>query len=146
LLDGVFDIYMPDMKYADAAIAKELSGIDEYPAVNQAAVKEMHRQVGDLALDERGVAQRGLLIRHLVLPGGLAGSEAIFRFLAEEVSTNTYLNVMDQYRPCHRAHTRSPLDRRLTRDEYQRAVDAALAAGLNRLDDRQRRVMVLRWF
>jgi putative pyruvate formate lyase activating enzyme len=146
LLDGVFDIYMPDMKYADTAIAKELSGIEEYPAVNQAAVKEMHRQVGDLELDERGTAKRGLLVRHLVLPGGLAGSEAVFRFLAEEVSTNTYLNVMDQYRPCHRAHTRPPLDRRLTRDEYQRAVDAALAAGLNRLDDRQRRVMVLRWF
>ena len=146
LLDGVFDIYMPDMKYADAAIAKELSGIDEYPAVNQAAVKEMHRQVGDLVLDEGGVAQQGLLVRHLVLPGGLAGSEAIFCFLAQKVSANTYLNVMDQYRPCHQAYTRPPLDRRLTRDEYRRAVDAALAAGLNRLDDRQRRVAVLRWF
>ncbi len=146
LLDGVVDIYMPDVKYADAAIAKELSGIDDYPAVNQAAVKEMHRQVGDLRLDEHGVAQRGLLVRHLVLPGGLAGSAAIFRFLAEEVSRDTYLNVMDQYRPCHHAYARPPLDRRLTADEYQRAVDAALAAGLTRLDDRQRRVMVLRWF
>jgi len=151
LLDGVFDIYMPDMKYGDAAVAKELSGIDEYPAVNQAAVKEMHRQVGDLLLrqqhGERGVALRGLLVRHLVLPGGLAGSQSIFRFLAEEVSANTYLNVMDQYRPCHRAHTRPPLDRRITSDEYQRAVDAALAAGLNRLDDRQRRaIRLLRWF
>ena len=146
LLDGVFDIYMPDMKYADAAIAKELSGIDNYPAVNQAAVKEMHRQVGDLLLDERGVAQRGLLVRHLVLPGGLAGSAEVFRFLAAEVSPNTYLNVMDQYRPCHRAYARPPLDRRLTRDEYQRAVEAALAVGLTRLDDRQSRVLVLRWF
>lgn len=146
LLDGVFDIYMPDMKYADAAIAKELSGIDEYPAVNQAAVKEMHRQVGDLVMDERGVAQRGLLVRHLVLPDGLAGSETVFRFLAEEISPHTYLNVMDQYRPCHRAYTRAPLDRRVTGDEVQRAMDAALAIGLQRLDDRQRRIRMLRWF
>jgi len=144
LLDGIVDIYMPDMKYADAAIAQELSGIKDYPAHNRAAVKEMHRQVGDLALDENGVATRGLLVRHLVLPEGLAGTADVVRFLATEISPQTYLNVMDQYRPCHKAHTRPPLDRPLTRQEYQQAVDLALAAGLTRLDDR-RRVAVWLW-
>ncbi len=144
LLDGIVDIYMPDMKYADAAIAQELSGIKDYPAHNRAAVKEMHRQVGDLALDENGVATRGLLVRHLVLPEGLAGTADVVRFLATEISPQTYLNVMDQYRPCYKAHTRPPLDRPLTRQEYQQAVDLALAAGLTRLDDR-RRLAVWLW-
>jgi putative pyruvate formate lyase activating enzyme len=99
LLDGVVDIYMPDMKYSDEAVAQQLSGIGDYVARNRAAVREMHRQVGDLALDGRGVATRGLLVRHLVLPGGLAGSAATARFLADEVSRDTYINVMDQYRP-----------------------------------------------
>jgi len=144
LLDGIVDIYMPDMKYADAAIAQELSGIKDYPAHNRAAVKEMHRQVGDLTLDENGVATRGLLVRHLVLPEGLAGTADVVQFLATEISPRTYLNVMDQYRPCHKAHTRPPLDRPLTRQEYRQAVDLALAAGLTRLDDR-RRLAVWLW-
>ena len=139
LLDGIVDIYMPDMKYADAAIAQELSGIKDYPAHNRAAVKEMHRQVGDLTLDENGVASRGLLVRHLVLPEGLAGTADVVRFMATEISPQTYLNIMDQYRPCHKAHTRPPLDRPLTRQEYRQAVDLALAAGLTLLDDRRRR-------
>ena len=99
LLDGVVDIYMPDMKYADPEVARRYSKISNYPAVNQAAVKEMHRQVGDLTLDERGVANRGLLVRHLVLPEGLAGTAEIVRFLRNEISTDTYINVMAQYRP-----------------------------------------------
>jgi putative pyruvate formate lyase activating enzyme len=144
LLDGIVDIYMPDMKYADAAIAQELSGIKDYPAHNRAAVKEMYRQVGDLTMDENGVATRGLLVRHLVLPEGLAGTADVVRFLATEVSPRTYLNIMDQYRPCHKAHTRPPLDRPLTRQEYRQAVDLALAAGLTRLDDR-RRLAVWLW-
>jgi putative pyruvate formate lyase activating enzyme len=144
LLDGIVDIYMPDMKYADAAIAQELSGIKDYPAHNRAAVKEMYRQVGDLTMDENGVATRGLLVRHLVLPEGLAGTADVVRFLATEISPRTYLNIMDQYRPCHKAHTRPPLDRPLTRQEYQQAVDLALAAGLTRLDDR-RRLAVWLW-
>jgi putative pyruvate formate lyase activating enzyme len=144
LLDGIVDIYMPDMKYADAAIAQELSGIKDYPAHNRAAVKEMHRQVGDLATDENGVATRGLLVRHLVLPEGLAGTADVVQFLATEISPSTYLNIMDQYRPCHKAHTRPPLDRPLTRQEYRQAVDLALAAGLTRLDDR-RRLAVWLW-
>ena len=86
LLDGVVDIYMPDMKYADADVGRRFSKVADYPAVNQAAVKEMHRQVGDLTMDERGVAQRGLLVRHLVLPEGLAGTAEIVRFLRDEIS------------------------------------------------------------
>jgi len=96
----VVDIYMPDVKYADAETAYRYSRVRDYVAVNRAAVKEMHRQVGDLTLDERSIALRGLLVRHLVLPEGLAGTAEAARFLAEEVSPNTYVNVMDQYRPC----------------------------------------------
>ncbi len=139
LLDGVVDIYMPDMKYADANVALRYSGIPDYPAINQAAVREMHRQVGDLSLDEWGIATHGLLVRHLVLPEGLAGTDEIVRFLAA-LSPQTYLNLMDQYRPCYRAYTLPPLDRRPTRAEYEQAVRLAWAAGLTRLDDRVRRL------
>jgi len=139
LLDGVVDIYMPDMKYADAEIAERYSKVKNYPAVNQAAVREMHRQVGDLVIDEDGVAQRGLLVRHLVLPGGLAGTAEIVRFLAEEISLNTYLNVMAQYRPCYRADRFPELNRSLTAEEYAEAVSLALQAGLTRLDQRRPR-------
>ena len=138
LLDGVVDIYMPDMKYADAQVAKRFSQIDNYPAVNQAAVQEMHRQTGDLATDVRGVAQRGLLVRHLVLPEGLAGTAEIVRFLRDEISPDTYINVMAQYRPCHEAHNLPPLDRRITSEEYARALQLAEEAGL-RLDQRRSR-------
>lgn len=139
LLDGVVDIYMPDMKYADADAARRLSKVENYPSVNQAAVKEMHRQVGDLLCNSRGVAQRGLLVRHLVLPENLAGTETIARFLAESVSTDTYINVMDQYRPCYKAHELPPLHRRVTREEYDQAVTLVRRAGLHRLDDRTAR-------
>jgi putative pyruvate formate lyase activating enzyme len=138
LLDGVIDIYMPDMKYSDPEIALRMSRVKNYPRVNQAAVREMHRQVGDLVLDENGVAQRGLLIRHLVLPEDKAGSAEIFRFLAEEISTNTYLNVMAQYRPAFRARKFPPFDRPLKREEYQTALKLTQKAGLYRLDSRNR--------
>jgi putative pyruvate formate lyase activating enzyme len=138
LLDGVIDIYMPDMKYVDRLIARRLSKIGNYPAINQSAVREMHRQVGDLVLDEHQIAQRGLLVRHLILPENLAGTEEIVCFLAEEISSNTYLNLMDQYRPAYRAGMYPPLDRPLTPQEYDDAVVMAKRAGLNRLDDRQR--------
>lgn len=144
LLDGVIDIYMPDMKYSNPEIARRYSGIRNYPAVNQAAVKEMHRQVGDLVLDERGIAQRGLLVRHLVLPNGLAGTQEIMRFLAQEVSLNTYVNIMDQYRPCYKAADFPELNRRITAAEYAQALEWAREAGLQRLDDRSaRRLWVL---
>ncbi len=145
LLDGVVDIYMPDMKYADAALARKYSRVRDYPAVNQAAVREMHRQVGDLVLDEDGIALRGLLVRHLVMPEGIAGTAEIVRFLAEDISTNTYLNIMDQYRPCYKAHEMQGIDRRLTREEYLQAVQLANEAGLHRLDDRQSRMLWLLW-
>ena len=143
LLDGVIDIYMPDMKYSDRLVARRLSKIGNYPQVNRRAVKEMHRQVGDLVLDEHGIARRGLLVRHLVLPEGLAGSEEIFRFLAEEISPNTYLNIMDQYRPAYRAAEYPPLDRPLRPEEYQKAVELARKAGLKRLDRRLPRFLWL---
>ncbi len=141
LLDGVVDIYMPDMKYADAAVAERYSKVPNYPEVNQAVVREMHRQVGDLRIDENGLAERGLLVRHLVLPGGLAGTDRIVRFLADEISRGTYLNLMDQYRPAYRAYEYPELNRRITREEYEAAVRMALDAGLCRLDQRPLRLL-----
>jgi putative pyruvate formate lyase activating enzyme len=138
LLDGVIDIYMPDMKYASAQIARYYSKIPHYPEVNRAAVKEMHRQVGDLQIDGRGLAQRGLLVRHLVLPHGLAGTAEVVRFLAEEISKDTYLNLMDQYRPAFNARRFPKLVRPITWEEYREAVRLAKAAGLERLDQWQR--------
>jgi putative pyruvate formate lyase activating enzyme len=138
LLDGVVDIYMPDVKYADGDVGRRCSGVGRYPQVNQAAVKEMHRQVGDLQMDERGVARRGLLVRHLVLPDGLGGTAEIVRFLRDEVSPHTYINVMQQYRPCFRAGEMPPLDRPITRQEYAAALRLAEEAGL-RLDQRRAR-------
>lgn len=142
LLEDVIDIYMPDMKYADAAIGRRLSQIDDYPEVNRAAVKEMHRQVGDLVLDEQGIAQRGLLVRHLVLPEGLAGTREVVKFLVDEISPNTYVNIMDQYRPAYQADAFPPLNRRVTRSEYREALQLARDAGLSRLDDRQARLVL----
>lgn len=139
LLDGVVDIYMPDIKYSSAEIALRYSKVEDYPAVNRAAVREMYRQVGDLALDENGIARRGLLVRHLVLPGGLAGTAEIARFLADEISRDTYINVMDQYRPCYKAGGLPPLDRRLTKVEYEHALRQARDAGLHRFDEREPR-------
>ena len=134
LLDGIVDIYMPDMKYSDESIAEEYSGIKDYPRINKTAVKEMHRQVGDLKMDEEGIAIRGLLVRHLVLPNRLAGTYEVVRFLAEEVSKNTYLNVMAQYRPCHKAFQFPLFSRPITRQEYIEAVEIATGQGLERLD------------
>ena len=138
LLDGIVDIYMPDMKYADEKTAEELSGIKDYPRLNREAVREMCRQVGDLQLDEQGVAQRGLLVRHLVLPNRLAGTQEMVRFLAQEVSTNTYLNIMAQYHPCHQAYDIPLLARSIHREEYSEAIDLAHQQGLYRLDSREK--------
>lgn len=103
LLDGIVDIYMPDAKFDDPAVARSLCGVAHYPRVNRACLREMHRQVGDLLLDVDGVAVRGLIVRHLVLPGSLAGIREVLRFVAEHLSRSTYLNLMDRYRPCHEA-------------------------------------------
>jgi putative pyruvate formate lyase activating enzyme len=136
LLDGVIDIYMPDMKYGDSEVAHRYSHIRNYWEVNQAAVKEMHRQVGDLRISDEGLAQRGLLGRHLVLPGDVANTEMVLAFLAGEISRNTYLNIMAQYRPCYRAYDYPPLDRPITRTEFENALALAAKYGLNRLDRR----------
>jgi putative pyruvate formate lyase activating enzyme len=137
LLDGVVDIYMPDMKYGDSDTAHRYSHVRDYWEVNRAAVKEMHRQVGDLVLDSHGIARRGLLVRHLVLPGDLANTHTVLRFLAEEVSRATYLNVMDQYHPCYRSDEYPELGRRVTPAEYGDALETASRFGLNRLDQRR---------
>jgi putative pyruvate formate lyase activating enzyme len=137
LLDGIVDIYMPDMKYADAEIARRFSKIPNYPQVNQAAVREMHRQVGDLEVNKSGLALCGLLVRHLVLPDNLAGTDEIVQFLATEISRHTYLNLMDQYRPAYKAHHFPDLNRRITRQEYETAIRMARNAGLTRLDERR---------
>jgi putative pyruvate formate lyase activating enzyme len=134
LLDGVVDIYMPDMKFADSAVARRLTGVSGYAEANRAAVLEMHRQVGDLVLDQQGIARRGLLVRHLVLPDNLAGTDRILTFIAEEVSPDTYLNLMDQYRPCYCADRHPPLDRSISAEEYATALRWAREKGLRRLD------------
>lgn len=133
LLDGIVDIYMPDMKYANAQTALRYSKIPHYPETNQAAVKEMHRQVGDLILDDNNLACRGLLVRHLVLPNQIAGTEEIVNFLAQQISKDTYLNLMDQYHPHHLAAQYPKLNRRITQQEYQSALIYAQQAGLHRL-------------
>jgi len=139
LLDGIIDIYLPDMKYGDSTIAHQYSHGRDYVEINFAAVREMYRQVGDLRLDADGIAQRGLLVRHLVLPDDLAETAAVLAFLADKVSRRSYLNLMDQYRPCYRANDNPPLDRPLSREEYQRALDLAANYGLQRLDCRHHR-------
>jgi putative pyruvate formate lyase activating enzyme len=134
ILDGVVDIYMPDFKYMDPAMSLKYSEAEDYPESAKAAIEEMHRQVGDLVTDQRGVALRGLLIRHLVLPEGIAGTARVVHFIADEISKNTYINIMDQYHPCFKAFDHPPLNRRLTQQEYADAIQTAIDAGLKRID------------
>jgi len=138
ILDGVIDIYMPDMKYDDEETARKLSDVDNYPEINRVAIKEMHRQTGDLEVDGEGVAQRGLLIRHLVLPHGLAGTKSIMSFLSNEISRNTYGNIMDQYHPCYKAFQIPRLRRRISSTEFHEALSLAREAGISRLDKMHR--------
>ncbi len=121
LLDGIVDIYMPDMRYSDDAVSRKYSIAPHYPETNRSAVKEMYRQVGNLVLDENGLAKRGLIIRHLVLPGDLSGTEAIIKFLAEEISKDVYISLMSQYFPAYKANEMKELSRRITSDEYEDA-------------------------
>ena len=139
LLDGVIDIYMPDIKYASNSISEKLSGVKDYVDRNREAVLEMHRQVGDLQIDDKGAATRGLLIRHLILPEEMAGTEEVTRFLSEKVSKNTYINIMDQYRPCYNAGEVPSLTRRITKQEYEEAVEIAKRNGICRFDHPSRR-------
>ena len=133
ILEGIVDIYMPDMKYDDAAVSRRLSHAAVYPQANRQAVREMHRQVGDLAINEHGLAERGLLVRHLVLPDGMAGTDGVLQFLAAEVSRDTYLNLMDQYHPDFLARDYPPVHRATTSAEFRAAVRLAKRAGLHRL-------------
>lgn len=135
LLDGIVDIYMPDMKYADSVVGRRLSKVPDYPAVAQAAIKEMHQQVGDLVLDDEGLAIRGLLVRHLVLPGNLAGTAEVMKFLADEISRDTYVHVMDQYHPAAKAFAHPVLCRPVHVDEVDHASRLAREAGLWRLHE-----------
>ncbi len=135
LLDGIVDIYMPDVKIAPGETAgKYLRGAGDYPQRAKAAVLEMHRQVGDLALNGRGLAEKGLIIRHLVMPGDLAGTEEWLKFISEKVSKRSYVNIMDQYRPCGEAGGYPELDRSITVREYAIALSLARGFGLDRLD------------
>ena len=132
LLDGIIDVYMPDIKYGNSGQAHQFSHVRNYVEVNRAAIREMHRQVGDLVTDEDGIALRGLLVRHLVLPENIAGTKTILEFLAKEISADTCLNLMDQYRPCYRADENPPLDRAITSREFSRARGWAAQLGLHR--------------
>ena len=125
LLEGVVDIYMPDAKYMDGRHSEKFSNAPDYPKIIKEVLKEMHRQVGDLTANSEGIAERGLLIRHLVMPNGVASSEAVLRFIAEEISVHSYVNVMDQYRPEYRAHECPEINRRITRKEYLEATQWA---------------------
>ncbi len=139
LMDGVVDIYMPDFKFWDAEMARLYARAPDYPEAARRAIKEMHRQVGPLVLDENGLALRGVLLRHLLMPGGVAGTPQILDWIARELSPNTYVNLMTQYRPAGKVSSRDfPLINRAISDaEYKHALAAARSAGLQRLDQRQ---------
>ncbi len=130
LLDGIVEIYMPDMRYAAGETAGCYSGASDYPKVNQAAIREMHRQTGKLVMDAYGIALRGLLVRHLILPNSLSGSKEIFDFIAREISSETYVSLMSQYFPAHKAMSIRELDRRLMNSEYKEALRTFEDAGL----------------
>lgn len=130
LLCGIIEIYMPDTKYSCSDKSGKFSDAPDYWEVNQKALVEMHRQVGDLRLDSQGIAQKGLIIRHLVLPGRIDGAFEVLKFIATRLSKNSYINIMDQYHPCFKAHTVSELNRAITLKEYREVVDYAKALGL----------------
>mgnify|MGYP003879531977 CR=1 FL=1 len=133
LLDGIFDIYMPDAKYSDDKIATKYSSAPNYFEIIKKTIKEMHRQVGDLVISEEGIAVRGLIVRHLVLPNNLAGSEKIFEFISKEISKNTFINIMDQYWPAYKAHQYPELSRRISEEEFQEAIKLTKKFGLKRI-------------
>jgi len=141
LLDGIVDIYMPDFKIWDSRLALKYLKAKDYPEVARQAIKEMHRQVGNLKTDENGLAKRGVLVRHLVMPRDVAGTEEIMRFLAMELSSDTYVNIMDQYYPAGKVsdNNYAEINCRLGSTEYKSAVKAARDAGLWRFDRRNHR-------
>ena len=143
LLEGIFDIYMPDFKFWSSQVADKACNAADYPDVARKAMIEMNRQVGELEIDESGIARKGLLIRHLVLPGGLAGTREVMRFIAEKISKNSYVNIMSQYRPCGRAAEVKELATYPSKADLKAAMQAAREEGIRRLD-RPRRVFMFR--
>ncbi len=138
LLEGIVDIYMPDFKFWDSEESGKFCSAPDYPARARKSLLEMHRQTGDLEMDATGIAQRGLLVRHLVMPNGVAGTASILNFIAREISPNTYVNVMSQYHPCGGAVNDAEIGRSLTPHEFEAALESAREAGLKRLDDRHK--------
>ncbi len=134
---------MPDFKFWDSETSRRLVKAVGYPKAAKAAIREMHRQVGDLTFDEMGLAQRGLLVRHLIMPGGLAGTRDVMRFMAHQISPDTYLNIMSQYRPEGKAHLYPEIDRSVTVSEYEEAISIAEEEGLHRFDERRKTLVNL---
>ncbi len=143
LMNGVVDIYMPDFKFWHREKAARYLKAEDYPEVARRVIKAMHRQVGELVLDERGLARRGVLLRHLVMPGDLAGTRAILEWIARELSPDTYVNLMDQYRPAYKTDRYPEIHRALRSSEYREALRVAAAVGLRRLDARPSRFFAL---
>jgi putative pyruvate formate lyase activating enzyme len=137
ILEDVFDIYMPDFKFWEARWSEKFCKAPNYRKIATAAIKEMHRQVGDLLIDEAGIAEKGLLVRHLVMPNDVSNTKEVMTFLADKISEDTYVNVMDQYHPCGKATLDPAINRRLTRKEYVEAIRLTKEAGLHRLDSRR---------
>jgi putative pyruvate formate lyase activating enzyme len=133
-MDGIVDIYMPDFKFWDPGQARRYAKAPDYPETARRAIKKMQRQVGPLVTDEDGIAMRGVLLRHLVMPGGVAGTQEIMQWIARELGADTYVNLMAQYHPACRVSEYPEIDRCITRSEFEQALDAFYAAGLARLD------------
>jgi putative pyruvate formate lyase activating enzyme len=140
LLDGIIDVYMPDFKYWSAAASARYSKAGDYADAVRDGLREMQRQVGDLVLDDDGLAQRGVLVRHLVMPGGVAETREVMRFLRREISANVYVNLMDQYYPAFKTERYPEIHRRITGEEYRAAREAAIEEGITRLDARAPRI------
>lgn len=134
LVEGVFDIYMPDFKFSDNEVANSLCKAKDYPQVVMGAMKEMHRQVGDLVINDYGIAERGLIVRHLIIPNGLAGTRKVMRFLVQEISPHTYVNIMDQYHPWYLSHKYLEINRCINDEEFENALQIAREEGVHRLD------------
>jgi putative pyruvate formate lyase activating enzyme len=130
LLEGIVDIYLPDMRYADHALSKQYSCAPDYPKYNRAAVKEMHRQAGVASINEQGIMEKGVIVRHLVLPENISGTDNIMKFLAEEISAETFISLMSQYTPYYKALGTPRINRRITVEEYEKAQDIMEACGL----------------
>jgi putative pyruvate formate lyase activating enzyme len=143
LLEGVMDIYMPDFKFWDPEIAKSACNAKDYPETARKALIEMHRQVGDLIIDDSGIARRGILLRHLVMPHGFAGTREVMRFIARKISLKTYVNIMPQYRPCGRSGEVKELSVYLSSKDFHKALAEAKEEGIERLDRRIRNFMIL---